>query len=86
MRKINVLNRVVDSLDVETFIICQNEEEGKKLGFQLMKDLGFKDVDVVFIEYGNGGVRIRLRANIFKPGDYYKWLNSKNSIVKREVI
>ncbi|MCJ7789941.1 MAG: hypothetical protein MUP69_07125 [Candidatus Atribacteria bacterium] len=51
-----------------------------------MKDLGFKDVDVVFIEYGNGGVRIRLRANIFKPDDYYKWLNSKNSIVKREVI
>ncbi len=86
MNKIDPLDRVVDSLDVETFIICQNEEEGKKLGFQLMKDLGFKDVDVVFIEYGNGGVRIRLRANIFKSGDYYKWLNSKNSIVKREVI
>jgi len=77
MKKINVLNRIVDSLDIETFIVCQGEEEGKKLGYQLMKDLGFKDVDVVFIEYGNGGARIRLRANIFKPGDYYKWLNSK---------
>lgn len=86
MKTMNVLDRVVDSLDIETFIMCQNEEEGKKLGFQLMKDLGFKDVDVVFIEYGNGGVRIRLRANIFKPGDYYKWLNSKNSIVKGEVV
>jgi hypothetical protein len=86
MKTINVLDRVVDSLDIETFIMCQNEEEGKKLGFQLMRDLGFKDIDVVFIEYGNGGVRIRLRANIFKPGDYYKWLNSKNSIVKREFI
>jgi len=41
-----------------------------------MKDSGFKDVDIGFIEYGNGGVRIRLRANIFMPGDY-KWLNSK---------
>jgi len=86
VKKNSVLDRVVDSLDVETFIMCQNEEEGKKLGFQLMKDLGFKDVDVVFIEYGNGGVRVRLRANIFKAGDYYKWLNFKNSMVKGEVI
>ena len=77
MSKINVLDRVIDSLDIETFIVCQDEEEGKKLGFQLMKDLGFKDVDVVFIEYGNGGARVRIRANIFKPGDHYKWLDSK---------
>jgi len=77
MRKLNALNRVVDSLDVETFIVCQGEEEGKKLGIQLMKDLGFRDTDVVFIEYGNGGVRVRLRVNIFKPGDHYKWLNFK---------
>jgi len=66
--------------------VCKNEEEGKKLGIQLMEDLGFKDVDVVFIEYGNGGVRVRLRANIFKPGDHYKWLDFKNSHVKREDI
>ena len=86
MKKINVLDRVVDSLDIETFIVCKNEEEGKKLGIQLMEDLGFKDVDVVFIEYGNGGARVRLRANIFKPGDHYKWLDFKNSHVKREDI
>jgi len=75
MRRINVLNRVVDSLDIETFIVCQNEEEGKKLGHQLMKDLGFKDTDIVFIEYSNVGVRVRLRANIFKPGDHYRWFD-----------
>ena len=75
MKKINVLDRVVDSLDIETFIVCQDEEEGEKLGIQLMKDLGFRDADVVFIEYGNGGARIRLRANIFKAGDQYRWLN-----------
>jgi len=86
MKKINVLDQIVDSLDIETFIVCKNEEEGKKLGIQLMEDLGFKDVDVVFIEYGNGGVRVRLRANIFKPGDHYKWLDFKNSHVKREDI
>jgi len=86
MKTMNVLDRVVDSLDIETFIICQDEEEGKKLGIQLMKDLGFRDTDVVFIEYGNGGARVRLRANIFKPGDHYKWLDFKNSHVKREGI
>jgi len=86
MNKIDPLDRVVDSLDIETFIICQDEKEGKKIGCQLMKDLGFKDVDVVFIEYGNGGVRIRLRANIFKPGDHYKWLDLKDSYAKREGI
>ncbi|MBU4226875.1 DUF4032 domain-containing protein [bacterium] len=75
MNKINVLDRVIDSLDIETFIVCQDEEEGKKLGFQLMKDLGFKDVDNVFLEYSNGGARVRMRANIFKPGDHYRWLN-----------
>jgi len=75
MKKINVLDRVVDSLDIETFIVCQDEEEGKKLGIQLMKDLGFRDTDVVFIEYGNEGARIRLRADIFKAGDQYRWLN-----------
>jgi len=74
MKKINVLDRIVDSLDIETYIICKNEEEGKKLGCQLMEDLGFKGTDIVFIEYGGGGARIRLRANIFKPGDYYRWL------------
>jgi len=30
MKTMNVLDRVADSLDVETFIMCQNEEEGKK--------------------------------------------------------
>lgn len=74
MEKINVLDRIVDSLDIETFIVCKNKVEGKKLGIQLMKSLDFKDTDVVFIEYGNGGARVRLRANIFKAGDHYKWL------------
>ena len=75
MSKLNALDRVVDSLDIETFIVCQDEKEGEKLGHQLVKDLGFKDADIVFVEYGNGGARIRLRANIFKAGDHYRWLD-----------
>lgn len=30
MNKIDSLDRIVDSLDVETFIMCQDEEEEKK--------------------------------------------------------
>lgn len=71
----NVLSQIVDSLDIETFIVCKDEEEGKKLGLAMMKNLGFKDVDVVFIEFSGSGARIRLRANIYKPGDSYGWLD-----------
>lgn len=33
MNKIDSLDRIVDSLDVETFIMCQDEEEEKKQAF-----------------------------------------------------
>lgn len=72
----NILNRIVDSLDIETFIVCQNEEEGKRIGMQIMENLGFKDTDIVFIEFLGTGARIRMRANIYKPGDSYQWLDS----------
>ncbi|MDD3657142.1 MAG: hypothetical protein PHI72_10360 [Atribacterota bacterium] len=69
------LNRIVDSLDIETFIACQSEEEGKRIGLAIMEKLGFRDKDIVFIEFLGSGVRIRIRANIYKPGDAYGWLN-----------
>ena len=72
MNKISALDWAIDSLDVEAFIVCQDEDEEKKLGFQLIKDLGFKNVDIVFIEYSDGGARVRIRANVFKPSDHYK--------------
>jgi len=72
---INILERIVDSLDIETFIVCKSEEEGKRLGLAIMEKFGFKDIDIVFIEFLGSGARIRMRANIYKPGDSYGWLN-----------
>ena len=72
---INILERIVDSLDIETFIVCKSEEEGKRLGLAIMEKIGFKDTDIVFIEFLGSGARIRMRANIYKPGDSYGWLN-----------
>jgi DNA primase catalytic subunit len=75
----NVLKHVIDALDVETFLVCESEEEGKNLGLALMKDLGFKDVDIVFSEFVGVGARIRARAYIHKAGDSYPWLDLDKS-------
>ena len=71
----SVFKHVMDALDVETFLVCESEEEGKNLGLTLMKDLGFTDVDVVFVEYRGIGARIRARAYIHRAGDAYPWLD-----------
>ena len=71
----NVLANVLDALDVETFFVCESEEEGKNLGLTLMKDLGFKNVDIVFSQFIGVGARIRARAYIHKAGDVYPWLD-----------
>ncbi len=66
----------MDACDVETFLVCGDVEEGKKLGLELMSDLGFKDVDVVFCESGGAGVRIRLRAYVHRPASLYSWYSA----------
>ena len=73
------LTHVLDALDVETFLVCTSEAEGKNLALTLMKDLGFKDVDVVFIRFQGSGVRVRIRAYINRPGDNYPWLDPDNT-------
>ncbi|MFZ7103509.1 MAG: hypothetical protein ACOWWO_12775 [Peptococcaceae bacterium] len=69
-----VLENIMDALDVETFLVCESEEEGKKRALQMMKNLGFDDVDLVFIEYIGPGARIRARAYLYRSGDKYGWL------------
>ncbi len=70
-----VFSRVSDALDVETFLVCESEEEGKQLALQLMKDLGFTDIDVVFVEFAGPGARVRVRAYLCRAGDQYPWLD-----------
>ena len=70
----DALAHVLDALDVETFLVCTSEAEGKHLALKLMKGLGFQDVDVVFIRFQGAGVRVRIRAYINRPGDMYPWL------------
>ena len=72
----NALAHVLDALDVETFLVCTSEAEGKHLALNLMKDLGLEDVDVVFIRFQGSGARVRVRAYINRPGDEYPWLET----------
>jgi len=70
----SALGRVVDGLDIETFLLCENEEEGRNQAFLLMKELGFLQADVIFCEYIGMGVRVRMRAVMNKPCHHYSWL------------
>lgn len=69
----NVKDNIMDACDIETFLICDGVEDGKKLGLRLMAELGFEDADVVFCEEGGSGVRIRLRAYVHRPASVYRW-------------
>lgn len=73
----DVFDKVMDAVDVETFFVCENENEGRSLSISLMDKLGFEDYDIVFIEHNGPGVRVRLRGFIHKPGDKYGWLSNK---------
>ncbi|WP_422443805.1 hypothetical protein [Thermoanaerobacterium sp. DL9XJH110] len=72
-----VLERVMDAVDLETFLVCRDEEEAKKLSMELMSELGFKDVSIVFLQHQGPGARVRIRGYIYKPGDRYGWLFDK---------
>jgi hypothetical protein len=65
---------VLDAVDVETFLVCDDEEHGRRLALALMAEMGFKSADVVFIEWRGLGARVRVRAYVHRPGEQYPWL------------
>lgn len=73
-----ILDRIMDGMDIETFMVCSSEEEGRRLILQLFREMGFKDVDIVFIQFQGPGVRVRARAYVHRPGDSYGWLKEGN--------
>ncbi|MTI94812.1 MAG: hypothetical protein FH749_04900 [Firmicutes bacterium] len=68
------LERIVDALDIETFVICRDEDEGMDIIRKMMGEMGLKDVDIVFCQHRGPGARIRARGYIFRSGDHYGWL------------
>lgn len=70
----DIFSRIVDAVDVETFILCKNEAEGKRLVKALMEEMGLKEGKIIFLKKRGPGVRVRVRAYIHEPGDDYGWL------------
>ena len=68
------LDRVVDAIDIETFLYCKSEEEAKELAEALTNELNLPHGDIVFLEHKAYGARVSLRSYIHRPGDHYRWL------------
>ena len=68
------LEHVVDAVDVETALICSDEEEAKKLATQIMYSFGLKNPHVIFLELNGRVARVRIRAYVHRAGDQTTWL------------
>jgi len=72
----SAFDRVVDAIDIETFLLAQSEEEAKQLALALAQEMGLRQADVVFVEQRGPGARVRIRGYVHHPGDRYRWLES----------
>jgi len=70
----NCLRKIIDAVDIETFFICKDEEEGRALALELLQRFGLTDIDIVFIQHEGPGARVRARGYVYRAGDRYGWL------------
>lgn len=78
------LDHIMDALDIETFLVCGSEQEGRALLLSLTKKMGFTDVDVVFIQHRGFSARVRVRAYVHRPADKYHWLAAARGVSAHE--
>ena len=74
MENDSAFTKVLDGLDIETYLVCNDVQEGKQLALRLGKEMNLGDVDIMFEEFDGYGMRVRLRKYISKPGNSYHWL------------
>ena len=65
---------IVDALDIESFLLCESEQEAKELIGKLMQSLGIARHVIVSLDFNGPGAHFRVRAYMNKPGDNYTWL------------
>lgn len=68
------MDRVVDAIDIETFLFSKSEAEAKELAEALAVEMNLPNADIVFLEQRGWGARVRLRVYAHRPGDHYRWL------------
>jgi hypothetical protein len=74
MENETAFDKVMDGLDIETYLVCSDRQEGKRLALQLGKEMNLGDIDIMFEEFDGYGMRVRLRKYIYRPGNTYRWL------------
>lgn len=71
--------RVVDAIDIETYLTCSSEGEARELAEALAVEMNLSRADIVFIEQRGLGARVRIRTYVHRPGDHYQWLEEGQS-------
>lgn len=71
------IDKICDTIDIETFLICRDEDEAKEISYKLAGELNLGKCDIVFLEHKGVGARVRLRSYIHHPGDHYSWLEKE---------
>ncbi|MCX8057279.1 MAG: hypothetical protein N3F03_06720 [Ignavibacteria bacterium] len=75
----SALHKVLDAIDIETYIVCNDEKEAKQIALKLGEELNLNEVDIMYLEFDGYGARIRLRKYIHKPGNRYNYLNNQSN-------
>ncbi len=70
------LDSILDGIDIETYLVCATEREGKDLALRLGHELNLGEVDIMYQEFDGYGMRVRLRKYIHRPGERYHWLEA----------
>ena len=70
------MDRVLDAIDIETYIVCATAADGKTLALALGREMNLGDVDIMFEEFDGVGMRVRLRKYVYRPGERYAWLTA----------
>ena len=70
----HAFDAIMDAIDIETYLVCRDESEGRTLALRLGQEMNLGDVDIMFQEFDGYGVRVRLRKYIHRPGAQYRWL------------
>lgn len=73
------IDRIMDAIDIETYIVCSSQIEGKKFALQLGQEMNLGEIDIMFEEFDGYGMRVRLRKYIHKPGNKYSWLKENQT-------
>ncbi len=62
-----VKDPIVDALDIEGFILCQDEKEARELVPQLLKEMGMTQMEIVSLEFNGLRAHVQVRAYLNKP-------------------